>query len=77
LKAHGVAMISEADEGATGPASFMIADPDGTTNLCDRHVQRGSCRMGLLRVATAAGHPRTIRARIYRSRFQSEPHETR
>ena len=38
LKASGVTMISEADEGTTGPASFMIADPDGNTILFDQHV---------------------------------------
>ncbi len=38
LKDRGVAMISEADENTTGPASFMIADPDGNTILVDQHV---------------------------------------
>ena len=38
LKESGVEMISEADEGSTGPASFMIADPDGNTILFDQHV---------------------------------------
>lgn len=38
LKANGVNMISEADESSTGPASFMIADPDGNTILVDQHV---------------------------------------
>lgn len=38
LKARGVTMISEADESSTGPASFMIADPDGNTILIDQHV---------------------------------------
>ena len=38
LKERGVAMISEADEKTTGPASFMIADPDGNTILVDQHV---------------------------------------
>ena len=38
LKASGVDMISEADESSTGPASFMIADPDGNTILVDQHV---------------------------------------
>jgi catechol 2,3-dioxygenase-like lactoylglutathione lyase family enzyme len=33
LKKLGVNMISEADESSTGPASFMIADPDGNTIL--------------------------------------------
>jgi lactoylglutathione lyase len=38
LKDRGVSMISEADEGSTGPASFMIVDPDGNTILVDQHV---------------------------------------
>ena len=38
LKAQGVAMITEADETSSGPASFMIADPDGNTILVDQHV---------------------------------------
>ena len=38
LKASGVNMITEADEKSTGPASFMIADPDGNTILVDQHV---------------------------------------
>jgi predicted enzyme related to lactoylglutathione lyase len=38
LKASGVTMITEADESSSGPASFMIADPDGNTILVDQHV---------------------------------------
>jgi len=38
LKASGVEMITEADESSSGPASFMIADPDGNTILVDQHV---------------------------------------
>ena len=38
LKASGVSMITEADENSSGPASFMIADPDGNTILVDQHV---------------------------------------
>jgi lactoylglutathione lyase len=38
LKASGVDMTTEADESTTGPASFMIADPDGNTILVDQHV---------------------------------------
>ncbi len=38
LKARGVTILSEADEGSTGPASFMIVDPDGNTILVDQHV---------------------------------------
>jgi catechol 2,3-dioxygenase-like lactoylglutathione lyase family enzyme len=38
LKERGVLMISEADNNSTGPASFMVADPDGNTILVDQHV---------------------------------------
>ena len=38
LKSRGVSMITEADESTTGPASFVIADPDGNTILVDQHV---------------------------------------
>ena len=38
LKGLGVSMITEADESTTGPASFMIVDPDGNTILVDQHV---------------------------------------
>ena len=38
LKKSGVGMISEADESTTGPASFMVSDPDGNTILVDQHV---------------------------------------
>jgi lactoylglutathione lyase len=38
LKDRGVTMMSEADEGSTGPASFMIAEPEGNTILVDQHV---------------------------------------
>ncbi len=37
LKSTGIAMMTEADESTTGPASFMIADPDGNTILVDQH----------------------------------------
>jgi len=37
LKNLGVNMISEADEKSIGPASFMIADPDGNAILVDQH----------------------------------------
>ena len=33
LKNSGLNMISETDENSTGPASFMIVDPDGNTIL--------------------------------------------
>ncbi len=38
LKAQGVAFATEADENATGPASFMVVDPDGNPILVDQHV---------------------------------------
>ena len=38
LKERGITPIAEADESSTGPASFMIADPDGNTILFDQHV---------------------------------------
>ncbi|MCA9923640.1 MAG: hypothetical protein KC421_14780, partial [Anaerolineales bacterium] len=38
LKAQGVAFESEADENSTGPASFVIVDPDGNPILVDQHV---------------------------------------
>ena len=37
LKKQGISMMTEADETTTGPASFMIADPDGNTILVDQH----------------------------------------
>lgn len=38
LKAQGVGLASEADETTTGPASFMLFDPDGNPILVDQHV---------------------------------------
>jgi catechol 2,3-dioxygenase-like lactoylglutathione lyase family enzyme len=38
LKAAGIALASEADESSTGPASFMVVDPDGNPILVDQHV---------------------------------------
>lgn len=38
LKSLGVSMITEADTNSTGPASFVIADPDGNAILVDQHV---------------------------------------
>lgn len=38
LKAKGVSPMSEADEGGSGPASFVIIDPDGNPILVDQHV---------------------------------------
>jgi catechol 2,3-dioxygenase-like lactoylglutathione lyase family enzyme len=38
LKANGIPLMTEADESTTGPASFVLADPDGNTILIDQHV---------------------------------------
>jgi lactoylglutathione lyase len=38
LKDRGIGMSAEADESSTGPASFMIVDPDGNQILIDQHV---------------------------------------
>lgn len=38
LKAQGVGFESEADESTTGPASFVVVDPDGNPILVDQHV---------------------------------------
>ncbi|MGI9222644.1 MAG: VOC family protein [Woeseiaceae bacterium] len=37
LKKQGVALSMEADETTTGPASIMLADPDGNQILIDQH----------------------------------------
>ena len=38
LKAQGLALEVEADESTTGPASFIVIDPDGNPILVDQHV---------------------------------------
>ena len=38
LEAAGVAFASKADPDSSGPASFVITDPDGNTILVDQHV---------------------------------------
>ena len=38
LKSQGVALLSEADENSSGPASFVVEDPDGNPILFDQHV---------------------------------------
>lgn len=38
LEAAGVAFESKADESTTGPASFVVVDPDGNPVLVDQHV---------------------------------------
>jgi len=37
LKAKGITPVTAADENSTGPASFVIVDPDGNTILFDQH----------------------------------------
>ena len=37
LKAKGVSFAQEADEDTTGPASFVVVDPDGNPILVDQH----------------------------------------
>lgn len=37
LKESGVAINPQADENTTGPASFMVTDPDGNVLLFDQH----------------------------------------
>jgi catechol 2,3-dioxygenase-like lactoylglutathione lyase family enzyme len=38
LKNAGAVFESEADESTTGPASFVVLDPDGNPVLFDQHV---------------------------------------
>jgi catechol 2,3-dioxygenase-like lactoylglutathione lyase family enzyme len=38
LKEAEVTFVEEADESTTGPASFVVADPDGNQILFDQHV---------------------------------------
>ncbi len=38
LKSKGIKLKTEADENTSGPASFMVVDPDGNTILIDQHV---------------------------------------
>ena len=40
LKSRGLKPITEADESSTGPASFVLADPDGNPILVDQHVAK-------------------------------------
>lgn len=37
LKAQGITFATEADETTTGPASFVVVDPDGNPVLFDQH----------------------------------------
>jgi catechol 2,3-dioxygenase-like lactoylglutathione lyase family enzyme len=38
LKERGLKLVSGADEATSGPASFMLVDPDGNPILVDQHV---------------------------------------
>ena len=38
LKKQGLEFVNEADESTTGPAFFMITDPDGNPILIDQHI---------------------------------------
>jgi predicted lactoylglutathione lyase len=38
MKRQGISLVSQADEASTGPASLMLADPDGNLILVDQHV---------------------------------------
>jgi catechol 2,3-dioxygenase-like lactoylglutathione lyase family enzyme len=38
LRERDVEFLSEADESTTGPASFLVMDPDGNPILVDQHV---------------------------------------
>lgn len=38
LKSKGISPATEADEETTGPASFIVIDPDGNPILIDQHV---------------------------------------
>ena len=37
LKSKGIQLESEADENTSGPASFVVVDPDGNPILVDQH----------------------------------------
>ncbi len=38
LREQGMEFMSEAEESTTGPASFIVIDPDGNPILFDQHV---------------------------------------
>ena len=38
LKSKGIKLETEADENSSGPASFVVLDPDGNAILFDQHV---------------------------------------
>ena len=38
LKSQNIELATEADETTSGPASFMVKDPDGNVILVDQHI---------------------------------------
>lgn len=38
LKENGITLATEVAENSTGPANFIVIDPDGNTILIDQHV---------------------------------------
>lgn len=38
LKSKGIKIEKEADESTSGPASFIVLDPDGNAILIDQHI---------------------------------------
>ena len=38
LKSKGIKIENEADESTSGPASFVVMDPDGNAILIDQHI---------------------------------------
>ena len=45
LKARGVSIVNEADESTTGPASFVVVDPDGAGAILRAEAQRALDRL--------------------------------
>ena len=38
VKSAGITPVTPADESTTGPAAFIVVDPDGNPILVDQHV---------------------------------------
>jgi len=38
LKSKGIKIENESDESTSGPASFVVMDPDGNAILIDQHI---------------------------------------
>lgn len=38
FKANGIKPVNECDEDSSGPASFILTDPDGNTIMFDQHI---------------------------------------